>query len=501
VFVCQDGILWNAPTVFDQLIHEKAMPVTVGIFISSGNVPTASNGPMRINRSFEYDSLGNNYASFLLDEFLPHVVRTDKLNLSTEGNDRCIAGLSSGGLCAFNAAWERPDAFRRVFSAVGSFASFRGGNAFPVLIRMVEPKPIRVFLQDGNKDLNIFGGDWWLANQEMESALKFAGYEVEHAWGTGGHDPQHATEVFPHAMRWLWKDWPAPIKAGAGSVHHRDILLADEPWEPAAKGYRGATAPAANAQGEVFFNDTPAGKTYKIGLDGKVTLFLADSKGGRGLAFGPDGRLYAAAAGAGQVIAYDSQGRAQVIAENIRGYGVVVGHNGGIYVTEPGANDPKGSRVWFIGRSREKKLVDTGLTYATGVAFSCDQAFLSVADSRTHWVYNYEIRSDGSLANRQSFDYLHVPDNADDSGAEGICTDSDGRRYVATRMGIQVCSREGRVTCIIPVPCGRISGLCFGGANFDTLFAACGDMVYRRKVKVRGACPFQPPVNGTPDKL
>ena len=87
------------------------MPVTVGIFISSGNVPTASNGPMRINRSFEYDSLGNNYASFLLDEFLPHVVRTDKLNLSTEGNDRCIAGLSSGGLCAFNAAWERPDAF------------------------------------------------------------------------------------------------------------------------------------------------------------------------------------------------------------------------------------------------------------------------------------------------------------------------------------------------------------------------------------------------------
>ena len=465
-----------------------AIPVTVGVFVSSGILPTGPNRPSRTNRSFEYDGLGDGCARFLLDELLPHIVKTHKLNLSTDGNDRCIAGSSSGGVCAFTAAWERPDAFRRVFSAVGSYAAFRGGNIYPILIRKVEPKPIRVFLQDGNMDVNISAGDWWLANQEMERALSLVGYEVQHAWGTGGHDNIQGTEVFPEAMRWLWKDWPAPIKAGAGSMHHRDILLPGESWRVVAQGYQHAAGLAVNAKGEVFFNDVPASKTYKIGLDGKVTVFLANSKGGRGQAFGPDGRLYMAAAGAGQIVAYDAEGRDRVIAEGIHGHGVVVGHSGNLYVTDPGAGDAEGSRVWLINinKAGEKKLVDTGLASATGVAFSCDQAFLSVADRRSRWVYSYEVRPDGSLANRQQFEWLHVPDAADGSGADGICTDQDGRRYVATRMGIQVCSREGRVTCIIPTPNGRVSGLCFGGANFDALFAACGNMVFQRKVKVRG---------------
>jgi len=501
VYVGQDGILWNAPAVFDRLIHEKTMPVTVGIFVSSGQVPTGPNRPARINRSFEYDGLGDGYARFLLDELLPHITRTHKLNLSNNGNDRCIAGLSSGGICAFTAAWKRPDSFRRVFSGVGSFASFRGGNRYPAMIRLVEPKPIRVFLEDGNNDLNISGGDWWLANREMESALAFTGYEVGHAWGTGGHDAGHSTEVFPQAMRWLWKDWPVPVKAGAGSARHTDILLPGEPWKAAAHGFQRVAGLAANAAGEVFFNDTPANKTYKIGLDGTTGLFLADSKGGCGQAFGPDGRLYAAAAGAGQIVAYDAHGRSQVIAEGIRGRGVIVGADGNIYVAVSDAGDAEESQVWLIRKSGEKKVVDHGLIHARGLAFSCDQAFLSVTDGGTHWVYSYVVRSDGTLTNRQRFDYLHVSDEAGDSGADGICTDRDGRRYVATRMGIQICSREGRVTCILPSPKGRISNLCFGGANFDTLFAACGNAVYQRKLKVRGACAFQPPVDGAPDKL
>ena len=171
----------------------------------------------------------------MTEELLPEVEKKTAsdgrpIRLSKDPNDRAIGGASSGAICAFTAAWERPDSFRRVFSAVGTYVGLRGGNEYPTLIRKYEPKPLRVFLEDGSNDQNIYAGDWWMANQEMERALKFAGYEVNHAWGEGGHNGIHATEIFPDAMRWLWKDWPAPVKAGAGSKQLQDILIPGEDW-------------------------------------------------------------------------------------------------------------------------------------------------------------------------------------------------------------------------------------------------------------------------------
>ena len=109
------------------------------------------------------------------------------------------------GICAFTAAWERPDAFSRVFTTVGTYVGLRGGDRYHTLVRKYEPKPFRIFLQDGSNDNNIYGGDWWMANQEMERSLTFAGYEVKHEWGEGAHNGQHATKLFPDAMRWLWR--------------------------------------------------------------------------------------------------------------------------------------------------------------------------------------------------------------------------------------------------------------------------------------------------------
>ena len=150
-----------------------------------------------------------------------------------------------------------PTPFRRVFSAIGTYVGLRGGNVYPTLIRKYEPKPIRIFLQDGSTDLNIYGGDWWMANQEMERALVFAGYEVNHDWGTGGHSGEHATRIFPDAMRWLWKDWPQPVKAGAGSQQIREILRPDEGWTLVAEGYRFTEGPAANEQGRGLLQRHP----------------------------------------------------------------------------------------------------------------------------------------------------------------------------------------------------------------------------------------------------
>ena len=516
VYVNQDGaerLQWRANIVFDNLIHKKEMPITIGVFVAHGRMRAANPEAAldRFNRSFEYDGLGDNYARFILDELLPDV-ETKKtsdgraIRLSKNGNDRAIGGSSSGAICAFTAAWERPDAFSRVFSAIGTYVGLRGGHNYSTLIRKYEPKPIRVFLQDGSNDQNIYGGDWWMANQAMERSLVFAGYEVQHVWGEGQHSGAHGTAIFPDAMRWLWKGWPEPMKAGVSKNNNTldALLIPGEGWKLAGEGYRFTEGPAVNAEGEVFFTDGPNNKIHKIGLDGKVSEFVADSKRANGQAFGPDGRLYSVASGEQKIVAYDigkPGSPPAVIAEGVRGNDIVVARNGNIYVTEPNVPAADASNVWLIKPNGEKKVVDTGLRYANGVTLSPDQTLLYVADYRSHWVYSYQIQPDGSLLYKQQYYWLHMSDTADSSQADGMRVDRDGRLYVTTRMGIQVCDQAGRVNAIIPTPNGRVSNLTFGGKNGDILFATCGDKVYMRKLKVKGANAWDAPLRPAPPRL
>jgi len=502
VFVCQDGIRYEAPTVFDNLINKKEMPVTIGVFVAPGVLKaTDTNAALdRFNRSFEYDGLGDHYARFLLEELLPEV-ETKKtsdgraIKLSHDGKDRAIGGESSGAIAAFTTAWERPDAFTRVFSSIGTYVDLRGGMRYPSLIRKYEPKPIRIFIQDGSSDLNIYGGDWWMVNQTMDRAFQFAGYEVQHAWGDGGHTGNQATAVFPDAMRWLWKDWPKPVTAGQSkNATLASILIPGEQWQLVGEGYKSTEGPAVNGKGEVFFNEMGSSKTYKIGLDNQVSQFIANSKQGSGQAFGPDGRLYAAAGGDQKVIAYATDGTAKVIARGFVGKDIVVAHNGNIYVTNPPPDNVNElSKVWLIKPNGEKTVVDTGIKYANGITLSPDQTLLYVADFRSHWVYSFVIQPDGTLGSKQRYYWLHVPDTSDWSEAGGLRADRDGRLYVATPMGVQVCDQAGRVQCIIPIPNGRLSNISFGGELFDTLFATCNDKVYKRKLKVTGANAWDKP--------
>jgi gluconolactonase len=517
LYVNQDGIQWQAPTVFDNLIHKKEMPVTIGVFVMHGRVEAVDSNTAqdRFNRSYEYDGLGDGYVRFLLEELLPDVAKQTTsdgrpIRFSTNANDRAIGGSSSGAICAFTAAWERSDAFSRVFSAIGTYVGLRGGDRYPTLIRKYEPKPLRIFLQDGASDLNIYAGDWWMANQTMERALTFAGYEVNHVWGDGGHSGKQGSAIFPDVMRWLWKDWPQPVKTGRSkNTALEAILVPGEDWQLVTGNYGLNHGPAANANGEVFFNttisyidNTHTNKTCKISLEGKVTEFIADAKRASGQAFGPDGRLYAVATGESKLVAYYPDGKASVIAEGLAGNDLVVTHNGNIYVTDAsGSTSNAPSRVWLVKPNGEKQSVDAGLRYASGVALSPDQTLLYVADARSHWIYSYQIQADGALAFKQRYYWLHVPDGEDDSGAHGLSMDQDGRLYVATRMGVQVCDQPGRVQCILPTPNGKVSNLCFGEENFDTLFAMCGDKVYQRKLKVRGAQAWAAPGKPAAPKL
>ncbi len=200
-FVKDDGN-FRVPTVFDNLIASGQMPVTIGIFINPGVFPAADpKAKPRSNRSFEYDSLGNLYARFLIEEILPAVKKD--YNLTNNPDHRAICGNSSGGICAFTVAWERPDAFRKVVSHIGSFTNIRGGYVYPALLRKTDKKPLKVFLEDGENDLDNQFGNWPLANQDMAAALKFAGYDYQFIMGKGTHNTKHAGSIFPETLRWI----------------------------------------------------------------------------------------------------------------------------------------------------------------------------------------------------------------------------------------------------------------------------------------------------------
>jgi len=220
----------RVPQVMENLIAKGQMPVTIGIFITPGNssetYPTDLKFSNPNHRAPEYDAMNDTYARFLIEEMLPEVAK--KYNLTNDPEKRAIGGTSSGAICAFTVAWQRPDMFRRVISMIGSYTSIGyappsdgkpmtpGGDLYPTLIRKNPIKPIRIYLQDGAHDLSNEHGNWFLANQQMLSAFEFANakadkdgtlgarYELRHNWGDGAHSDVHGGTLLPEILKWIW---------------------------------------------------------------------------------------------------------------------------------------------------------------------------------------------------------------------------------------------------------------------------------------------------------
>ncbi len=500
VYVGLDSLSFNAATVFDNLIAQHAMPITIGIGVAPGVVASATPPDnSRFDRSFEFDSRSDRLARFLIEEVLPEVERHSAadgrpIRLSTDPNDRAIGGGSTSAIAAFTAAWERPDAFRRVFSSIGTYVGMRGGEQYYVLVRKTEPKPLRIFMQDGVHDEWPGGpemGDWWMSNLTMNRALEFAGYDVRHTWGAGTHNGNQAASLFPDAMRWLWKDWPSPIAAGMpGNPVLKTILDPGEDWQVvAADGCASVTSLAANRRGQIFYPSQGERKITEIVADGKRAPCAQPV--GAGLAFDADGRVYVTRAQGG------IHGPAKMFGQGLDIAAMTVRNNGDSYALTRARNLE--NELWLIRSNGEKVQLDKGLKGASGVALSPDGLWLFVAQSLSRSGLSYRVRSDGTVDAREAFYDFYVPTSADDSGAAGIAMDRDGRAYVATRMGVQVFDRNGRVAAILPLPGNAPgTGLCFGGHDFDTLYVSSGGKVYRRKLHVAGAPPWSAPAKLPP---
>jgi enterochelin esterase family protein len=209
LIVFQDGARYlgpeaNAARVLDQLIEDGELPPSIAVFVEPGEqgpgLPLYGGAG---NRSVEYDSLGDAYARFLLDELLPEACAG--LRVSARPRERALVGLSSGGLCAFNAAWERPDSFGKVLSHCGSFVDIRGGHLLAQRVRREDARALRVFLQTGAHDLDIVFGNWELANRQLAAALAYRGYDHQLVVGEGGHSLRQGGALLAEALRWLWR--------------------------------------------------------------------------------------------------------------------------------------------------------------------------------------------------------------------------------------------------------------------------------------------------------
>ena len=466
LLVCMDGILYDATTVMDNLIASGEMPVTVGVFVNPGVVYDEEGEVVRYNRCKEFDSTDDNFATFLENEVLTKVegMQTESgktIHLSADANDRAITGASSGGIAAFSVAWNRPDLFSRIYTTVGTFVAMRGGHEYPAIVRKTEPKPLRIYMQDGWYDVwNPIFGEWFEYNMLMESAFNFAGYEVFHKWDRGNHSIKYGTLAFPDAMRWLWKGYPAAVQKGwSNNGMLQTILLEDEDWQELDLPVAVESALFATQDNGVLFSSKQY--IYKVSVNGECErlarlkndeTLLGDGLTARGHALYKDG---------------------EKLADKLYGLQSVVELASGKYLALcQGAESTQ--NVWVVNQG------------VGALAVSPDERFCVTGEQHTHHLISTIISHQGKMLYSEPFYYLHDLSNGTQHTPGNMAFDTQGNLYVATEMGVQVADHNGRVRAILSLPAGAVQSLAFCGKY---LYVVCGDKMFVRKMNAEGHLP------------
>lgn len=431
-----DGNLFNAITVIDNLIRKGEMPVTIGVFVDPGVSYLPDGSVARYNRSNEFDRTNGDLAQFIETELLPHIEGLKcsdgrAIIISKNPNDRAITGASSSGIAAFTVAWERPDLFSRVYSSVGTFVAMRGGNEYPAIIRKSEPKPLRIFLQDGVNDTwNHIFGDWWEYNQLISSALNFAGYEFDFKWDRGTHSIYYGTRAYPDAMRWLWRGWPEPVQTGKSMNGMLESLLID------GEGWKETDELPAEVNGRGAELQMPSSLKRVLKEEPVCTQALAD------------GRYY------------------------------VSTHDGSI---------------WLAASGRKPVKLAVLPTGSSQFAIYPNNRLIITSEKNSNWLISYIVKDDGSLEHGQRFYWLHNRDNHTQIPVGNMVFDTQGNLYVATSMGIQVCDQNGRVRAILaPAGCSRVDEIYLSG---NRIYAFAGGKWYVRNIAHTGYDPLQGPID------
>lgn len=383
-------------------------------------------------------------------------------------------------------AWHRPDAFRRVLSYLGSFTNLRGGDAYTSLIRKTEPKPIRVFLQSGKKDMNTYAGSWYIANQHLMASFEYMGYDAKLVLGKEGHNSVHGGSILPEALRWLWRDYPNRITTPRPPDSREwatNIVKPDKDWEVVTVPMKRPKALAADHDGNVFVGDAESRRIYKIARDGKVTQSMPNTEPIDAMAIGANGSFYTAQTSARRIVTYSTSGTKAVVTTKGNPTGLTVTRSGTIYYTDAGRK-----RVWFVDAAGRARVVHEGITSPTGVQLSSGGTLLIVADASGRSAWSFQVRPNGTLDHGEPFYRLETSDHSAASQATAVTIDSDRYAYFATGLGIQVGDLQGRTAFIVANPNGgRVVSLDFGGERLGMLYAIAGSKVFRRALGRTGA--------------
>jgi gluconolactonase len=509
------GNSMRAPVVLDNLIAKHDLPPMIGIFVDPGVLPVVSDADQnRYERIFEYDSLTPRFAEFLLNELIPAVAA--HYHLSTNPDDRGLSGVSTGAVGAFMAAWNRPDQFHRVLSFIGTYVSMKGADAMPALVRKTEPKPIRVFMQDGAQDHlappEPFGtspfGSWPINNQVMFQALEFAGYDVKLEMGTGAHNTQQAGAILPDALRWLWRGYPEPITVHEPAAAHEprydatnrvfSTVYLDRPWVRVDGGNGSGRSLASDRAGNVYFTPRDGNFIMRVAPDGNVNQFASPGDEIGAIHVGPGDRLYAYVGR--NIVSWDTaSGLASN--QNTLTHDVVTAdfaftQSGTIYLI-----DGKTDAIEFIDTAGQlhtaKRLAELSGEFGIpgNIVLSPDQSMLVLTDDTSRYAWSFQIAADGLLENGEPFYRLEVPEKTNsqypEAGMYGAAEDTSGMVYFATLLGVQIAMENGRIVEILnpPIPGGGpLTAITFAGtANANWIYVAQDGKLFRRHVKVRGA--------------
>jgi gluconolactonase len=258
-----------------------------------------------------------------------------------------------------------------------------------------------------------------------------------------------------------------------------EILAKGEGWDLLGQGYQLTSDSTVDRQGNVYFTDARKNRILKIDLEGKISTWKEETNGAHGVAFGPDGRLYAGQHERKRIVAYASDGTESVIAEGIQTHHLTVTSRNDIYFTEAPTH-----KVWLVDAAGRKRVVHEGLNWPRGVRASKDESRLLVGDPPANRIWSFEIQKDGSLINGRPAYQFQTSET--DSG--GMTLDSRGFLYVATKYGVQVFAPEGRVMAILAAPGSEgLTNVLFGGPGLQWLYVMDGENVYRRLVQQRGS--------------
>ncbi|MDA9840649.1 alpha/beta hydrolase-fold protein [Rubripirellula sp.] len=492
---------WRVPIVLDNLIHQGAIPPVIAVFINPGQSvdKPRSNGKFS-NRGLEYDSLGDRYAQFLIKEIIPIV--ESKYNISKDPAMRAIGGSSSGGICAFTAAWERPNIFGKVFTSVGSFTHLRGGNLYPALVRKTERKPIRIYMADTSGDVDNAFGSWPIANQRMASALNYMGYDSHFEWAEGyAHNADFGSYKFPDAMRWLWRNENHQPVINTkddlgGDLTLLDLLIPNENWELVADELGFADALCSDLDGNLFYCDMRAPAVIRLNPEtGEQTVVCTESVSG--LEFNPDQSLLFACQGSkNRIVSIDPKtGSVKSVTEGVKPNDLAVTKDGYILFTQTG----KSEVVRVDPLTGETTVVDHGISKPNGIALSNDGGTLAVSDYGGTHTWTFRVNAKGELDAKMptmpmrlrinpegQFAFNEKPDYLPTSRGDGMAVDRKGRFYVTSELGVQIFDPTGR-------PCGLLPKIdqdqplttcILAGREHRWLYVAHGKRIYRRQLTI-----------------